>query len=94
MHAQTRLPKFAVPVRIAMAGSAQIFGVVFVHQGQRVLDVLCDERPFFPIQTTIGVRLLNKQYAVEIDLMTLEEILEQRDLFPDIDLQYLRNNTW
>ncbi|MCC5986159.1 MAG: hypothetical protein JJT95_00660 [Pararhodobacter sp.] len=94
MLSQTKLPKFAVPVRIAMANETQIIGAVFVYQGQRVIDLLCDERPFIPIETTAGFRLLNKQHAVEVDLMQIEEMLEKRDLFPNVDLQYLRNNKW
>ena len=54
MTSRTKLTKFGIPVRIAMSDRTQIIGVVFVHQGQRVLDVLCDDRPFFPIQTTAG----------------------------------------
>ncbi len=71
-----------------------VFRGVFVRQGQRVLDLFCDERPFLPVNTKAGVKLLNKQHAVEIDLMSLEEMLENRDLFPDVDFDYLRSNNW
>ena len=89
-----RHSKFGVPVRLAMADRTQIIGVVFVRQNQRVIEVLCDERTFFPIETIGSVRLLNKQHVVQIDLLSIEEILVQRDLFPDIDVQYLRDNNW
>lgn len=92
MISQNRLPKFGIPVRVSMTNQTQTIGVVFVHQGQRVLDLFCDERHFLPIETTAGVKLLNKRHAVEIDLMPIEEILEKCDLFKGIDLQYLRNN--
>ena len=94
MNSRTKLTKFGIPVRIAMSDRTQIIGVVFVHQGQRVLDVLCDDRPFFPIQTTAGVKLLNKQHAAQIDLMLVEEMREMSELLPDIDFHYLRNNNW
>ena len=94
MNSQSRLPKFGVPVRIVMTENNHILGVIFVHQGQRILDVLCDARSFIPVATTAGMRLLNKQHAVEIDLLPIEEMLEKRDLFPQIDFNYLRNNTW
>ncbi|WP_407692436.1 DUF6812 domain-containing protein [Rhabdonatronobacter sediminivivens] len=79
---------------MTVTDQTQIIGAVFVHQGQRVLDLLCDERPFFPIKTTAGVRLLNKQHAVLIDLMPVEEMREKRELLPDVDFQYLRSNAW
>ena len=94
MSQTIRHPKFGIPVRIAMADRTQIIGVVFVRQNQRVIEVLCDDRSFFPIETTGGVRLLNKQHVAQVDLMTIEEILEQRDLFPDIDVHYLGQNNW
>lgn len=77
-----------------MADRTQIIGVVFVRQNQRVIEVLCDERTFFPIETVGGVRLLNKRHVAQVDLMRIEEILEKRDLFPDIDVQYLSKANW
>lgn len=94
MNQGFRHPKFGVPVRIAMADRTQIIGVVFVRQNQRVIEVLCDERTFFPIETVGGVRLLNKRHVAQVDLMRIEEILEKRDLFPDIDVQYLSKANW
>ena len=77
-----------------MSDRTQIIGVIFVRQNQRVIEVLCDERAFFPVETTGSVRLLNKQHVVQVDLLPIEEILEKRDLFPDIDVNYLRDNNW
>ena len=94
MNAEMKHPKFGVPVRIAMSDKTQIIGVVFVRQDQRVLDVLCDARPFFPLATIGGVRLLNKQHAMQIDLMPIEEMQKMNDLLPEVDYQYLRNNSW
>lgn len=89
-----RYPKAGIPVRIAMANGTQIIGVVFVLQSQRVLDVLCDERAFFPIETVGGVRLLNKQHVAQVDLMPIEEFLEKRELYPDLDVDCLSQNNW
>lgn len=77
-----------------MADRTQIIGIVFVRQNQRVIEVLCDDRTFFPIETIGSVRLLNKHHVVQIDLLPMEEIIKQRDLFPDIDVQYLYDNNW
>ena len=77
-----------------MADKTQIIGVIFVRQAQRVIEVLCDDRTFFPIETIGGVRLLNKQHVVQIDLLQIEEILAKKELFPEIDVHYLRHNSW
>lgn len=94
MGQEMQHPKFGVPVRIAMSNNTQCIGVVFVRQNQRVLDMLCDARAFFPIETTGGVKLLNKNHAVQIDLMSIEEMREHQDLFPAVDFHYLHHNTW
>lgn len=94
MNHEMQHPKFGVPVRIAMSDGTQSFGVVFVRQNQRVLDMLCDARAFFPIETTEGVRLLNKHHALQIDLMSIEEMRMHQDAFPEVDFQYLHRNTW
>lgn len=94
MSQVVRHVKFGIPVRIAMADRTQIIGVLFVRQSQRVIEVLCDERAFFPIETIGGVRLLNKQHVVQVDLLPIQEILEKRDLFPDVDVNYLGQNNW
>ncbi|MFN4100196.1 MAG: hypothetical protein ACK4GT_10500 [Pararhodobacter sp.] len=94
MTHEIRHPKFGVPVRIAMADGSVVTGMVFVRQGQRVVDVLCDARSFLPVKANDGVRLLNKQHAVQIQLMTMEEIFEKRELFPGVDVNYLRSNPW
>ena len=94
MSQTVRHPKFGIPVRIAMSDRTQIIGLVFVRQNQRITEMLCDERVFFPIETIGGVRLLNKQHVAQVDLLPLEEILEKRDLFPEVDVQYLSNTNW
>ena len=94
MSQEMRYPKFGVPVRIAMVDGTLIIGMVFVRQNQRVIDVVCDVRNFFPIKTNAGVSLLNKQHAVQIHLLSIEEIIEKIDLFPEVDIHYLRNNSW
>lgn len=94
MSQAMRHPKFGVPVRLAMVDRTLIIGVVFVRQNQRVIEVLCDERTFLPVETTGGYRLLNKQHIVQIDLMVLDEIIDKRDQFPAVDVEYLRHNNW
>ena len=94
MHQVVRHSKFGVPVRIAMSDKTQIIGLIFVRQNQRVIEVLCDDRAFFPVKTIGSVRLLNKQHVVQLDLLPIKEILEKRDLFPEVDVNYLRDNNW
>ena len=94
MSPVVRHQKFGIPVQIAMTDRTRIIGVLFVRQSQRVIEVLCDDRAFFPVETIAGVRLLNKQHVVQIDLLPIAEILENRGLCPDIDVHYLSQNIW
>lgn len=86
-------PKFKIPVRIQFADLSTIIGAVFVRQGQRILDLMCDDRPFFPVSTTSGTILVNKSHVRQINVLGLDEISEIEDLLPDIDLDYIKNNT-
>ena len=87
-------PKYRIPVRMMFADNSTIIGTVFVRQGQRVLDLLCDERPFFPVATTAGTVLLNKAHVRQINVLELAEISEMDHLLPEFDLEYLQSNSW
>lgn len=94
MNTPLKHPKYAIPVRAMMTDKTQLLGVLFVRQNQRIIDLLCDARSFIPLETTAGLRLLNKQHVIQIDLMPIDEITEKHSLFPDLNFQYLHNNTW
>lgn len=87
-------PKYKIPVRIAFADLSTIIGTVFVRQGQRVLDIMCDERRFFPVASTASTILVNKSHVRQVNVLSLKEIMEMTDLLPELDLDYLQNNAW
>lgn len=81
-------------MRILYADLTTLIGTVFVRQGQRVLDLLCDDRNFLPISLLSGTVLVNKVHIRQVNVLSLSEISEIHDLLPDFDLEYLQNNSW
>ena len=68
----------------------QHLGGIHVRQNQRILDVLCDERPFLPVNLRDRTILLNKSKLVQIDILDISEISGMLDILPEVDLDYLR----
>lgn len=85
-------PKYKIPVRIRFTDQTTLIGAVFVRQGQRVLDMICDERPFFPVALTTGVTFANKAQIRQIDVLGLPEIVDMRDSLPEFDLNFVEKN--
>ena len=81
------IPKYKIPVRLSLLGEGALLGVIFVRQEQRVVDMLCDQRPFFPVNTKIGMLLVNKSAVVKIDILESDFILRNQDSFPDVDAE-------
>ena len=82
-------PKYGVPVRVVLGHGSPILGLVFVQWGQRVRDALNEKESFLAIKTVGQLHLVNKAAIVHVDLLTLEEIASQQELFPEIDFEYL-----
>ena len=93
MLSNQRLPKHSIPVRINMTNNVQLLGVVYVNHDQRILDLLCDTRSFFPLRTKGGLSLLNKNSVAQVEVFTVEETLDKKELFPEIDLAYLKTTS-
>lgn len=89
-----KYPKYCVPVKATLEDGSQQYGGLHVIQGQRVLDVLCDDRPFIPFKLRDGTILINKSKLVQIDLLEVAEIRDKQDLLPAFDLDYLNLNNW
>ena len=87
-----RIPKYKIPVRIRFADDSSLVGVVFIRQGQRVLDLMCDERQFIPVVMTAGTTLANKAHVRQVDVLGLPEIVDIQDALPEFDLAYIQNN--
>lgn len=89
-----KYPKFCVPVKVTLEGGTQHYGGVHVRQNQRILDVLCDERPFLPFRLRDKVVILNKSRLLQVELLEMSEIPQLLHLLPEIDLDYLKANDW
>lgn len=89
-----KFPKYRIPVRILFADQPTIIGTVFVRQDQRVLDLVCDERPFLPVATKTGTILINKSHIRQVNVLALSEIAEIKELLPEFDCDYLKQNSW
>ncbi len=86
-----RIAKYNIPSRLFFANEFSIYCVVFVRQDQRVSDMLCDGRAFFPVQTTEGVSLINKSHVLRLEVMSKERIAENLHLFPNLDFYFLEH---
>lgn len=89
-----KLPKHCIPVKATLENGTQYFGGIHVIQDHRVLDVLCDDRPFLPFTMRDKTILLNKSKIVQIDLLDMAEIREIEDILPKINFDYLTANGW
>lgn len=87
-------PKYCIPVKATIENGSQHFGGVHVNQNQRILDVLCDDRPFIPFTLRDRTILLNKSKLVQVDILTMSEITEMQDVLPELNLDYLKANVW
>ncbi|TCP60914.1 hypothetical protein EV663_10789 [Rhodovulum bhavnagarense] len=84
--------KFAIPVRLTLADGQILNGVFYISVGERILDLLCDGRPFIPFNTTEGMSILNKSSMSRIDIVSLDELRADPSPFPDVDIDYMENN--
>lgn len=89
-----KIPKYCIPVRMMLEDGKQHLGGIHVRQNQRILDVLCDERPFLPVNLRDKTILLNKSKVVQIDILDISEISGMLDILPEINLDYLKANYW
>lgn len=84
------IPKYGFPVRIDLSGESQsVLGVVYVRQDQRVVDMLCDGRAFFPVSTKEGLFVINKSAVTKVSVLEREKVIPNLDLFPELDLTVL-----
>ncbi|WP_322895581.1 MULTISPECIES: hypothetical protein [unclassified Yoonia] len=85
-----RIPKYGLPVRVSIMGeTADLLGVVYVRQEQRVIDMLCDARPFFPLQTKERLVLVNKAAVSLISMLERAQVEQALDMFPGVNLAAL-----
>ena len=89
----SHIPKHAFPVRVMFVNGVIEQGVVFIRPDQRVLDLMCDERGFFPFQRNSGLTFVNKASIIHIEEVLFEGLARNDQRFPGIDLEFL-NATW
>ena len=78
-----RIPKYRIPVRISLVQEESVLGIVFLRQEQRILDMLCEPNPFFPVSTKTGMFLVNKQSVIKLEVLDEGYVAENRDNFPE-----------
>jgi hypothetical protein len=86
--------KYMVPVRLTLLGGVQAYGVVFLEKDQRILDMICGEKQFFPFKSSRSLSIMNKLNVLQIDVLPVEEMKELEKQFPKVDFHYLTNNQW
>lgn len=86
--------KFSVPVRLTLVGGVQVYGVVFLENNQRILDMISGERQFFPFKSASSLSIMNKANVMQIDIMSVDEMKQLINQFPRVDFHYLTNNQW
>lgn len=86
----TRIHKFRLPVRIHLIGETNaVLGVVHVRQDQRVVDMLCDHRDFFPVETREGLLIVGKAAVAKILVVGREKASQDPELYPGVDFAAL-----
>jgi hypothetical protein len=82
------IPKYKIPVRITMAQEESVLGVIFIRQEQRILDMLCEQKQFFPVSTKTGMFLINKQSVVKVEVLEADYIAQHRENFPEAEFKF------
>lgn len=83
-----RIPKYEIPVRITLTQEESVLGVIFVRQDQRILDMLCEPKPFFPVSTKTGMFLINKNSVLKLEVLDRDYILDNQDNFPKSETKF------
>lgn len=80
------IPKYKIPVRISLAQEESVLGVIYIRQEQRILDMLCDQKQFFPVSTKAGLYLINKTSVVKVEVLEKAYIMEHQENFPEAEI--------
>jgi len=82
------IPKYKIPVRISLADKETVLGVIFIRQEQRILDMLCEQKQFFPVSTKTGMFLINKHSVLKVEVLEKDYILEHQEHFPEAEFKF------
>jgi hypothetical protein len=75
------ISKNKLPVRVEFEGGVVKHGFVFLRNGQRALDLFCDDRRFIALETKTGIVLINKNTILAVALLEGEQLEAERDHF-------------
>lgn len=87
-----RIPKYKIPVRISLAQEESVLGIIFIRQEQRILDMLCEQKQFFPVSTKTGLYLINKTSVVKVEVLEKDYIKEHQENFPEGEFKFSFEN--
>ena len=82
------IPKYKIPVRITLAQEESVLGIIFIRQEQRILDMLCEPKQFFPVSTKTGMFLINKNSVVKVEVLEADYISQHRENFPEAEFKF------
>ena len=82
------IPKYEIPVRILLSDQESVLGIIFIRQEQRILDMLCEEKQFFPVSTKTGMYIINKKSVVKVEILDRNFVMSNRDNFPEADIKF------
>jgi hypothetical protein len=82
------IPKYKIPVRITLAHEESVLGVIFIRQEQRILDMLCEPKQYFPVSTKTGMFLVNKNSVVKLEVLEADYIMQNQEYFPEAELKF------
>ena len=82
------IPKYKIPVRITMAQEESVLGIIFIRQEQRILDMLCEQKQFFPVSTKTGMFLINKNSVSKVEVLEADYISQHQENFPEAEFKF------
>ena len=82
--------KHSLAVRLVTNSGEEKMGVVYLGKGQRVLDLLCDPKPFFPFRSGSNLLFINKASVQQMEMLPLAFVTERAHFFPGVDVDALR----
>ena len=94
-----KLSKLDVEVMVHLDDGSEILGIMSVSQGQRISDLMNDERSFLPLQTTGGSVVILRKTAIarvaqldqQIDLEKISDPYEILGASPNISDEELQS---
>jgi len=90
----TKIEKYTVPVRVHLSDGSKKYGLVFLRNEQRISDLLCDPRPFFPLQTKDSLAFVSKANVSMLEILTRDNFEVKQGLFPPLDWEPLEDKVW